>query len=260
MRRTVRVALDIPADATSSLHTTIDQYHVAANHVVDAAWPDDGDDTGHVETRRTALHDQTYEAVREATDLPAQLVQSARNRAANALSGVVARWEEGQQAGKPSFTSPSIRYDSRSATIHDDHATLATVDGRVRVDFQLPDNPAGTPHERHLFAEDRAVRGADLVSDDLDDRFRLHVRCERDEAAHTDAETEANDTADQTATDTDAGHRTVLGVDCGIENLAVASTGRFWSGDELAHRRREYERGQGECQSRGSRVAKAASR
>lgn len=175
LRRTVRVALDIPADATPSLHTTIDQYRIAADHVVNVAWPDN--DTDHVETRRTTLHDQTYDAVREATDLPAQLVQSARNRAADALSGIVARWEEGQQAGKPSFRSPSIRYDTRSATIREGHATLATVDGHDRVDFRLPDDPEGTPHERYLSTDDWTVRGADLVYDDVHDRFRLHMRC-----------------------------------------------------------------------------------
>jgi IS605 OrfB family transposase len=258
LRRTVRVVLDVPAPATGRLHATIDQYRVAADHVVETAWPDD--DTDRVETRRTALHEQTYATVREATDLPAQLVQSARNRAADALSGVVARWEDGQQAGKPTFTAPSIRYDSRSATIRDDHATLATVDGRVRVDFRLPDDPAGTPHERYLFADNWEIRGADLIYDDVHERFWLHVRCERDEMAHTDGETTRSDADEPTTTHTDAGHRTVLGVDCGIENLAVASTGRFWSGDELAHWRREYERRQGECQAQGTRVAKAASR
>lgn len=264
LRRTVRIALDVPADATASLHETVDQYRVAADHVVDAAWPDDGTDDTYVETRRTALHDQTYDAVREATDLPAQLVQSARNRAADALSGVVARWTDGQQAGKPSFTSPSVRYDARSATIRDDHATLATVDGRVRVDFRLPSDPEGTPHERYRDAAAWDVCGADLVYDDLDDRFWLHVRVEGDEtavsAATRDAGAERDRGDDDTATPTDAGHRTVLGVDCGIEHLAVASTGRFWPGRELEHWRREYEARVASLQERGTRAAHAAAR
>ena len=33
---------------------------------------------------------------------------------------------------------------------------------------------------------------------------------------------------------------TVLGVDLGIENIAVTSTGTFWSADELTHWRTEY--------------------
>lgn len=264
LRRTVRVALDTPADVAASLHATIDQYRVAADHVVDAAWPDDSAADEHVETRRTALHEQTYDAVREATDLPAQLVQSARNRAANALSGVIARWEDGQEAGKPSFTAPTIRYDTRSATIRGDHATLATVDGRVRVDFRLPSDPDGTPHERYLYAEAWTVCGADLVYDDLDDEFWLHVRVEGDEAAVIAATGAASDDRDRgdddTAPPTGAGHRTVLGVDCGIDNLAVSSTGAFWSGRELAHWRREYEERRAALQSRGTRAAQAAAR
>ena len=39
-------------------------------------------------------------------------------------------------------------------------------------------------------------------------------------------------------TDTTIGHRTVLGVN----QLAVASTGRFWSADEFDHWNQEYQK------------------
>jgi len=35
--------------------------------------------------------------------------------------------------------------------------------------------------------------------------------------------------ADEETPDSKSRHRTVLGVDLGVNNLAVASTGRFWS-------------------------------
>ena len=282
LRRTVRVALDVPDSAAASLHETVDQYRTAADHVVDAAWPD-GESEKYLETRRTVLHERTYEAVRTATDLPAQLVQSARNRAADALAGVVARWDEGQAAGKPSFTSPSVRYDTRSATVREDHATLATVDGRVRVEFRLPTDPAGTPHGRYLFADDWTVVGADLVYDDVADVFRLHVRCEAepdtaagresgdshergwdDNARRRDGPEARGDTSTETEQEStgaiDTEHRTVLGVDCGVDNLAVASTGRFWSGRELDHWRQEFERRRSDLQARDTRAAKRAAR
>nr|WP_233752243.1 MULTISPECIES: transposase [Halostella] len=53
----------------------------------------------------------------------------------------------------------------------------------------------------------------------------------------------------------DAEHSTVLGVDLGIEQIAVSSTGRFWSGDYLRHRRREYERIRGSLQQTGTESA-----
>jgi len=50
-------------------------------------------------------------------------------------------------------------------------------------------------------------------------------------------------------------HRTVLGVDLGVENLAVASTGTFWSADEFTHWKREYEQRRGSLQQTGTRWA-----
>jgi len=55
--------------------------------------------------------------------------------------------------------------------------------------------------------------------------------------------------------DGDAEHNTVLGVDLGIKQTAVTSTGRFWSGDYLNHRRREYERVRGELYRVGTESA-----
>ena len=43
--------------------------------------------------------------------------------------------------------------------------------------------------------------------------------------------------------------------DLGIEQIAVTSTGRFWSGDYLTHRRREYERVRGDLQRTGTESA-----
>jgi len=53
----------------------------------------------------------------------------------------------------------------------------------------------------------------------------------------------------------DAENSTVLGVDLGIEQIAVTSTGMFWSGDYLNHRRREYECVRGDLQRTGTESA-----
>jgi IS605 OrfB family transposase len=179
-------------------------------------------------------------------------VQAARNRAAEALTSVVARREQGQQAGKPTFTSPTIRYTTKSATIDTDHATLATVEGRVRVDFRRPTTPAETPF---AYLDDPAatVTGADLVYDAVVDRFELHVRVETTAGAGQESEATS-----QQRTRTDNEHRTVLGVDMGIEALIVTSTGEFWSGRELSHWRREFERRRQSLQEHGSRWAHEA--
>ncbi len=60
-----------------------------------------------------------------------------------------------------------------------------------------------------------------------------------------------SDTPEQATT----GHSTVLGVDLGVNQLAVTSTGVFWSGHEFDHWRREYQKWRESLQQRGSRHA-----
>ena len=48
---------------------------------------------------------------------------------------------------------------------------------------------------------------------------------------------------------------TVLGVDLGVNDLAVTSTGSFWTDEEFDHRRREYEKRRGNLQEHGTRWA-----
>jgi len=171
-----------------------------------------------VETRlenhqQTETPDQTYYDVRDESPLPANLVQAARNRAAEAVKGCVERWKKGK-ASKPHFTSRFASYDARTGTVNDDHATLATIDGRVTADFILLMNGV-TPHSAYLFNDDYDVNGATLHYDEVEDCFYLHVRTkpavENDEAEQGDAK-----------------HVSVLGVDLGITNIATTSTGRFW--------------------------------
>ncbi|ERG88725.1 MAG: hypothetical protein J07HX5_00871, partial [halophilic archaeon J07HX5] len=49
-------------------------------------------------------------------------------------------------------------------------------------------------------------------------------------------------------TDSTTGRRTVLGVDLGVNQLAVASTRRLWSTNEFNHWKRECEKRRGDLQ------------
>jgi IS605 OrfB family transposase len=172
--------------------------------------------------------------------LHANLVQNARNKAADAVQSAVARWKQGEYAGKPHFTSPTVVYDKRCATFHDEYVSLATVEGRIEVEYLLPAADRDTPHSRYLDSDDYQVTGAELHH--RDGQWFLHLR--------TNAEVES-DTPKQATT----GHRTVLGVDLGVNQLAVTSTGTFWSGHEFDHWRREYEERRGSLQQCGTRAA-----
>ncbi|MEF8853683.1 MAG: transposase [Haloarculaceae archaeon] len=231
VRRTVPVKLDVTGEQADLLHETVDEFLWAANYVVDAAW--DGE---WAETRSSVLHDMTYDAVREQTQLHSNHVQSARDRAVDALDSVVATWSKAEFASLPTFTTPFCEYNQRNATFHADHASLATVDGRVTVEYVLPDENRDTPHSKYLRSEQWETTDATLHY--RRGEFYLHVR--------TKADVEDPDPAE---------NGTVLGVDLGVENIAVTSTGVFWSADELNHWRQEYVQRRKSLQECGSRWA-----
>jgi len=236
VRRTVSVALDVDSTDAALLEDTVDTFLWSAQYVVDHAFQGE-----YVTTSKTTLNDETYDDVREATNgFNGGLVQAARNKAVEACKSVVARWKNGKKASKPRFTSPHVVYDHRTATFHDDSVSLATTDGRIEADYVLPDEDSDTPHSEYLFSDGYETTGAELHYRDGD--WMLHIHCKKDMKS---------DAPEQATT----GNGTVLGVDLGVNNLAVTSTGTFWSGDEFDHWRREYEKRRGSLQQCGTRWA-----
>jgi len=150
--RTVPIKLDVDESGADLLYQTTDHFLDAANYVVDVAWKPDWKITS-----KQKLHDLTYYDVRDDSPLPANLVQAARNRAAEAVKGVVERWKEGKNASKPQFTSRFASYGARTLTVNDDYATLATIDERVTAEFVLPNEQRATPHLAYLFNDDYEV-------------------------------------------------------------------------------------------------------
>lgn len=136
----------------------------------------------------------------------------------------------------PTFTADFADYDNRSATFHADWASLATPDGRVEVEYILPAETGGTPFGEYVDSGDYDINGATLHH--RNGSFYLHLR----------AKTEVDETDP-------VEHPSVLGVDLGIENLAVTSTAKFWSGGLLNHRRESYEQVRGALQQTGTESA-----
>jgi putative transposase len=104
----------------------------------------------------------------------------------------------------------------------------------------LPDEGSDTPHSEYLFSDEYETTGAELHR--KHGEWQLHIRCK------TDVEI---DTSNQATPE----NGTVLGVDLGVNNLAVTSTGTFWTGDEFDHWRREYEKRRGDLHACGTRWA-----
>ena len=240
VRRTAVVKLGLSDEQRDALHRTAEQYLYCANRTADYCWSD----TSYTEckTNKREVRDALYADLRGETNLQAQLVQAAIKRAVEAVKACVERWKKGQRVSCPTFTAETMDYDARSATFYRNKVSLATVQGRVKPSFVLPaDSP--TPYEQYVLSEDYEFRESTLRYDAVDDEFYLNISTRR-----TDGDNGVSE---------DTGHpdQTVLGIDLGVNSLAVASTGTFWQGDDYDNWCREFEKRRGEMQQRGTQGA-----
>ncbi|MFB6100444.1 MAG: RNA-guided endonuclease TnpB family protein, partial [Candidatus Nanohalobium sp.] len=232
MRRTVKIKLEI--EEQEKLQETIRQFKHACNQVVEQGWNEEGLKT----YNKNKLHEETYHEIREETSLPANLVTQARDRASQAIKACVEKLKEEETASKPEFTSDSIRYDKRtfSVWLEDKKATFSTVNGRIEA--KLVYDEEKEYYQKYL-SEDWNITSSTLEKHSYEDGepYYLHLGVEK--------ETETEETEQPR----------VMGVDLGVENLAVTSTGKFWSGNQLNHQRRRFERIRGKLQEKGTRSA-----
>jgi IS605 OrfB family transposase len=241
VRRPAVVKLIVSDEQRDALHRTADQYLFCANRTAEYCWSD----TSYTEckTNKRQVRDALYADLRGETGLQAQLVQAAIRRGVEAIKSVVKRWKRGQRVSRPVFTAETMDYDTRSATFYRTKASLATVDGRVELPFVLPsDSP--TPYERYVLSEDYEFRESTLRYDTVTDEFYLNISMRRygSDESEVSADSEHPD-------------QTVLGIDLGVNSLAVASTGTFWQGDDYDHWCREFEKRRREMQQRGTQAA-----
>ena len=238
--RTVRVRLDVPDDRKSDLHATNDKFQYCANRTADWAWryPEEN-----CVTSKSEAEAAIYDGLRHETDgLNANLVQKAIKRATDDIGNCVDRLADGENTSKPQYDTFSIVYDKRAATYYRDKVSLATVNGRVECEYDLPDNPDGTPHGEYLLNDDYSFSTSTVHYDSEADEFYLHAVMKRE--------------LDVTSPEK-AEHSNVLGVDCNVDDhIAVTSTGAFvGNADYLNHQRREFEKRRASLQQTGTRSA-----
>jgi IS605 OrfB family transposase len=239
VRRTAVVKLDVPDEQRDALHRTGEQYLYCANRTAEFCWTNTSYEN--CKTNKRQVRDALYDDLRDETDLQAQLVQAAIRRGVETIKSVVERWKNGQRVSRPTFTAETIDYDARSATFFRRNASLATVDGRVECPFVLPsDSP--TPYEQYVLSEDYEFRESVLRYDVVSEEFYLHISTRRYDSGGPEVSA-------------DSEHQTVLGIDLGVSNLAVASTGTFWQGDDYDHWCREFEKRRAKLQQRGTQAA-----
>jgi IS605 OrfB family transposase len=225
--RTAITRLRVAESERRLLERTIDEFRRGCQLAVERGFPG--------VTEKLTLQSMTYEEVRETTGLKSQHAILATHRAAEAIAGVRDRWAAGRKASKPEFTSPTVPYDGRTMTLFDDGTvSLTTVECRVRPELALPNDDGGFQFQ-YLDDEQWSVTESSLTV--RDGEFYLHIGFRRPKR-----KTAAEDGA-------------VLGVDFGIENIAVTSTARFFSGQEANHERRQFERRRASLQQTGTRSA-----
>ncbi len=237
---TVRVRLDVPNDRKSDLHATNQKFQYCANRTADWAWRYPDEDCV---TSKSEAENAIYDDLREETDyLHANLVQKAIKRATDDIDNCVDRLAEDENTSKPEYNTFSIVYDKRAATYYRDKVSLATVNGRVECEYDLPDNPEGTPHGEYLLNDDYSFSTSTVHYDSKTDEFYLHAAMER----------ELDVSSPEKAEDSK-----VLGVDCNVDDhIAVTSTGEFvGNADYLNHQRREFEKRRACLQQTGTEAA-----
>ena len=230
VRRTVITRLEVSDEQRDLLEDTISEWKRGCQIATDMAW-------GKCNTK-SDVQPLAYDDVREHTDLGSQHAILATHQAAQAITGCIERRAKGKKVSKPTFTSPTVKYDTRTMTLFDDGTvSLSTSESRVRCDLALPDADDGYQRQ-YLDSDEWSVTESTLTARDGD--YFLHIGFRRHK----------NDTERNTAED-----GTVLGVDLGIETLAVTSTAYFFSGRELTHNLREFEKVRAGLQQTGTRSA-----
>ncbi|WP_435156040.1 RNA-guided endonuclease InsQ/TnpB family protein [Haladaptatus sp. DFWS20] len=230
-KRTAVTRLAVESDDRDRLLAMVREWKRGCQIAVNTAW-------GNCHTR-SEVQQLAYDVLRERTDLGSQHAVLATHRAAEAIKGALDRSDgSAEDTEKPTFTSPTVVYDSRTMTVFDDKSvSLTTTEERIHCDLVF--SPGG--YQSQYLDDDRWEPAKSNLCY-RDGQFDLHLgfRTER----HTAPD---ENVPDETAA--------VLGVTLGVENLAVTSTARFFSGEELAHRHREFAERRAELHETGTRSA-----
>jgi len=193
---------------------TIAAYTKAFNFVCLTGW--EGKDSNGV-----SLHHKTYKAVREY--LPSQLAISARMKATEAIKSAKARLSKNLKTSCPKSKSCPVRYDANSYSLWLDRGevSIKTVEGRIKVKVGMPEY-----FKRYA---DWKWTTADLFV--KDGKVFLHVVFTK-EIADIPFSGE------------------FVGIDRGINNIAVTSANKFYGGKRIKHISGRYERLRSELQSK----------
>ncbi len=232
-RRTLITRLDIRSERDEQLLLdTINEWRDGCNIASDLAW-----ETCHT---KSDVRTHAKDTIKEQTELGDQHATLACHEVAGAIKSCIERRKQGKKASQPQFTSRSMAFDRRTLTVFPDQEkiTLTTLGdhSRVHADLALPENPDGYQYD-YLHSDEWEYTESTLHYRNGEWYIHLGYRTPKD------------------ADESTIKNGTVLGVDFGVNQIAVTSTARFFDAGELNHYRREAERTRGQLQQTGTQSA-----
>lgn len=201
-----------------SLNKTMIVYNKVCQRIIDSGFE-------LVSFNKNILHEFTYKTIRhDYPQLQSSLVQCARDQASDMLK----REKMKVKPIKKQFGG--IRFNVRTFTpkLKEGIISISTVDGRKKFKISIP-----ACYERYV---DWTIKSAQLVRD-KDGRFFLNLVAEKDIVINT-----TNDK--------------ILGIDVGINNIAVCSNNIFFNSKHIRDVKSRYQFLRKELQSKGTRSAK----
>lgn len=216
--RTAKIKLNM---LVNDVLPTIQAYTKAFNFVCQLGF-NDKDHNG------VSLHKKTYQIVREY--LPSQLAISSRMRATEALTSVFTKTKHKKYGSCPVSKSCSVRYDKNSYSLflEKKEVSLLTISGRKRFTLAVPE------YYKEQFSTWKHC-SADLCI--IKNKVYLHIAFEKEVV---DVIPNGN----------------LIGIDRGINNLAVISNNKFFGGGIIKKQVRKYQRLRSKLQSKGTKSAK----
>lgn len=206
---------------------TMEEYSKAASIVASKAIEEQT-------TNKYDLHALTYKTIREQTLLNAQLVCSARNKAAETMKSVIKK--HGYKK-TPTFKKHlPIRYDKRSSSLKEQGtiASISTTKGRQEIVLDIPDC-----YKKYCDQKAWSYVGAELVLNKKEELY-LHLLFKQQ--------------VEQPKFDKDK--NTVVGVDLGINKIAVTSNNQFFNNTRVRTKKSAYRYLRRRLQSKDTRAAK----
>jgi putative transposase len=208
--------IKIRLERTADLVQTVSVFNQACQRVLDWGY-------GNKEYNKTRLHRATYRGIREdCPSLPSALVQTARDQASDMLK----RDKFKHKIRKKPFSA--IRYDKRTLSVflESGYCTISTVFGRMRYSFVLAES-----YWQYMTWK---VQNAQLIVGRYACFLRIQVESEAPPLNNGDRR---------------------LGIDLGINNIAVCSDNTFYNSKYWKNVKGRYQHLKAELQSKGTRSA-----